>query len=68
MNFKKQPVNTTLKKFCIPHHGVDTPWNELQENLKCCSSMKNFKKLYKEIFRNYVKDDAVLFFIFFFSV
>lgn len=35
-----------------------TRWNELEENLRCSSSLKNFNKLYKTfLFRNYIKDD-----------
>ncbi len=46
-NFKIHGVRTNMRSFCISICGVIL-WNTLKSELKQCSSMYQFKKMYKE--------------------
>lgn len=53
MNFKKQRVRTTLKEMFITRRGVDL-WNELEDCLKCTTSLVSFKIMYRiNVFKKY---------------
>jgi len=40
-------IETTLKQICPSVVGVKL-WNSLQNDLKCCLNIFQFKKMYKE--------------------
>lgn len=47
-NFSIPKFRTTMKSFCVSVAGVKL-WNDLSLDLKQCSSMKIFKKKYKDL-------------------
>ena len=56
LNFRVLTRRTTLKSFCISIIGVDT-WNKLSEEMKKCTSINVFKKMYKKmVFTKYDKE------------
>ena len=52
-NFKRHHARTTMKQMFITRRGVDL-WNNLDMELKNCTSLKQFKRLYKvDILKQY---------------
>lgn len=46
-DFKHPFVRTTLKQMCVSVAGVKQ-WNSLENDLKCCSNVSQFKYKYKQ--------------------
>lgn len=56
--FKNVKVRTTRKSFCVSVYGVIL-WNSLNDELKQCPNIEQFKKKYKNmIFKRY-SDETV---------
>ncbi len=47
LDFKHQYARTTLKQMCTSDAGVRL-WNSVQHELKSCTNIFQFKKIYKE--------------------
>ncbi len=57
MIFKTPFAGNTLKQMCVSVSGVKR-WNCLENDLKCCSNIVQFKYKYKEKIFNLYKDDG----------
>ena len=56
-DFKQPFAGNTLKQMCVSVSGVKR-WNSLENDLKCCSNILQFKYKYKQKILNLYKDEC----------
>ena len=57
--FQRKLIRTNAKYHCITTRGVNL-WNSCSEEMKSCTTMSNFKRLFKmNILNGYEKDSVV---------